>query len=268
MKDLEIVMRPSLQTDRFHEQAAIVTGAGSGIGRATAKLLCRQGASVLLVDLNRGAVESVASEIHAEGGLASFTVADVSLEAEAKRTTEQAAGQWKGIQLLVNNAASFVQKGVEATVEEWYKPWETNVLGAALFSRFAYPLMRAAGGGAIVNVASVSGMIGEANYVTYNSSKAALLILTQCLAVELGAYNIRVNAVSPGVTITPALLAAVKRDGLSYEEFEKTWPERQCLRRLCQPEDVAHAISFLLSQEASCITGTNLVVDVGFMAKK
>ena len=253
---------------RFQGQVAIVTGAGSGIGCSTAMLLASEGARVLLVDINQANVEAVATEIHREGGIANVAVADVGIEEEAQRAVQHAASEWNGVHLLVNDAASFVQKGVDATIDEWYRPWRTNLLGAALFTRFVYPFMRESGGGAIVNVASVSGLAGEANYATYNSSKAALLLFTQCVAVDLGPYNIRVNAVSPGVTLTPALRAAVERDGLTYEEFERTWPEKQCLRRFCQPKDVAHAIAFLLSDEACCITGANLLVDVGLMAKK
>lgn len=255
-------------SSRFQGQVAIVTGAASGIGRSTAKLLARDGARVLLVDINQADVEVTVSEIRREGGTASIAVADVSIEEDVQRTVAQAVSEWNGIHLLVNDAASFVQKGVDATVEEWYKPWKTNLLGAALFTRFVYPFMRESGEGAIVNVASTSGLAGEANYATYNSSKAALLLFTQCAAVDLGPHNIRVNAVSPGVTVTPGLLAAIKRDGSTYEEFERTWPDKQCLRRLCQPEDVAQSIAFLLSQDARCITGANLVVDVGLMAKK
>ena len=253
---------------RFRGQVAIVTGAGSGIGLATTNLLSREGAKVLLVDMNQEALESAKAQVRAEGGIAECAVGDVGVEADVKRAVEGALSFWGRINLLVNDAASFVQKGVDASVEEWYKPWRTNVLGPALFTRMAYPAMKDAGGGAIVNVASTSGMTGDPNYATYNSSKAALLVQTMCAAVDLGRFDIRVNAVSPGVTITPALRAAIERDGSTYEEFERTWPEKQCLKRFCQPEDIANAIAFLLSDDARCISGTNLVVDVGFMAKK
>jgi NAD(P)-dependent dehydrogenase (short-subunit alcohol dehydrogenase family) len=253
---------------RFQGHVAIVTGAGSGIGLATASLLSREGAKVLLVDINQDAIESAKTQIRAKGGIAESAVGDVGVETDVQRAVEGALSFWGRINLLVNDAASFVQKGVDASVEEWYKPWKTNVLGPALFTRTAYPAMRDAGGGAIVNVASTSGMTGDPNYATYNSSKAALLVLTMCAAVDLGPYDIRVNAVSPGVTITPALRAAIERDGSTYEEFERTWPDKQCLKRFCRPEDIANAIAFLLSDDARCISGTNLVVDVGFMAKK
>lgn len=256
-----------MNQSRFQNCVAILTGGSSGIGRATSILLANQGARVAIVDIRGPAAEALAEELRRDGKSAISIEADVGSEDDVKRVVEHVFSQWKRIDVLVNNAASFVQKGVDATTDEWQSAFKTNVLGAALFARHTYPIMGKASGGAIVNVASVSGMVGEPNYATYNSSKAALLMLTKCLAVDLGPYNIRVNSVSPGATVTPALRDAVKREAISFEEFEKVMLEKQCLRRLCQPDDIAHAIAFLVSDEASSITGANLVVDAGFMAK-
>lgn len=253
---------------RFAGRVGIVTGAASGIGEATAALLTREGASVLLVDIHAASLNATVDSLRASGGAAVGLVADVGEEGAAERAVAAAVGAWGALHLLVNNAAAFIQKGVDASAEEWRAVMAVNVMAPALFARAARPHFQAAAGGAIVNIGSISGMTGDVDYATYSSSKAALAILTQCLAADLGPDFVRVNLVSPGITVTPKVREIIDKDFSSFQSFEDAFLPRHCLSRFCQPSDIARAVAFLLSDDASAITGANLVVDAGFMAKK
>ena len=249
---------------RLKDKVAIVTGAASGIGRATAILFAEEGASVLLADINAEAGQSVAQGIKEKGGKAKFLQADTSQESECQRIVEACRQEFGGVHILVNNAARFVLKGVEATPEDWKNVMETNVFGYAYLMRFAAEAMRQAGGGSIVNVASISSVIAQANLLTYNASKGAVLQITRCAALDLAPDNIRVNCVCPGLIWTGQLQKMADEAGKTREEMEIEMSAPQILKRAAEPREVAYPILFLASQESSFCTGSALFVDGGW----
>lgn len=253
---------------RLHDKTAIITGGGSGIGQATALQFAREGARVLVADIDAARADSVVAAITAQGGSAAACVADVSDEADARRMVGQALELWDGLDILVNNAASFLAKRIdEVTREDFQQVWSVNVLGTTWCSKHAVVAMKLRQRGAIVNVASINGLISMRDQMTYNATKAAVIEMSKSMAEDLAAWNIRVNCVCPGVTDTPALRAGIEGWGMPEEEIIRTRIEPYCLiKRFGRPEEIAPAILFLASDEASYMTGATVVVDGGFTA--
>lgn len=248
---------------RLSNKTAIVTGAGAGIGEATAIRFAEEGARVVVVDLNEDNARRVAANLESAVAVA----ADISKEDDARRITEMAIAAFGGIDILVNNAADFTTQGVEtASLADWQRVLGVNVIGTAMVAKFAIPHMKAKGG-SIVNVASMSGIIAQPNFATYNSSKGAVLTMTRCMAMDLAPFNIRVNSICPGCIYT----SATEREWIRFGETKEQWTARQAplhmLNRVGEAREVANAILFLASDESSFITAAELLVDGGYVAK-
>jgi NAD(P)-dependent dehydrogenase (short-subunit alcohol dehydrogenase family) len=252
---------------RLAGKVAIVTGAASGIGRATAIRFSKEGASVAILDRDLDRGETVLKEILASDGNAMFFPVDVSVEAEVAEAIRRVEDKFRRIDILVNNAAAFVFGSYQTTQADWKRVFSVNVMGAAFCAKYSVDAMIRAGGGSIVNVSSISGFVAQEWSLPYNTSKAALLGLNRCLAMDLAQHKIRVNAVAPGCIDTPQLRADVERAGLTYEEDLAIEGPLHLLNRFGTPEEVSNAILFLASDEASFVTGTCLMVDGGYTAK-
>jgi len=253
-------------SNRLASKVAIITGAASGIGAATAERFCREGAAVLVVDRNGDGAAAVAQRLDPSGRRARGVLADVQDEAAARACVRAALEAWGRLDILVNNAG--VASGMdllEFTPEEFDRVIGINLKGPLLFCKHSVPAMRS-GGGAIVNVASISASCGIPGQALYAPSKGGLLQMTRQMAVEYAGHNIRVNAVSPGTIETPLLRPP--NDDLEKHQRQLEWLRTQHpIGRFGQPDEVAAAILFLASDEASFITGANLAVDGGYAAQ-
>jgi len=244
-------------------KAALVTGGGSGIGRATARLLGENGALVAVVDKDSANARATAEDIVAHGGKAIALTADVSREDEVGAAVAQAEAAFGVIRVLVNNAGIGERRPMlELPYEAWKKVLDVNLTSVFLFTRaIARRMVEAGGGGAIVNVASVAGLNGVTNRSAYAASKHGVVGLTRTLALELASHGIRINAVAPAMVATN-LLQPILGNPAGAAEAAASHP----LGRVAEAREIADSIVFLASQRASFITGSVVTVDGGFLA--
>lgn len=249
---------------RFKGRVAIVTGGARGIGAAIAHKLGREGARVVLFDIDEGAGARRLELLRGEGVEATFVPGDVAREEDVIRCVGEAVGSFGRIDVLVNNAGiGFSGKPIfEQSLEEWWRVLSVNLTGPYLFSKHTARVMAARGGGVIINIASTRALQSEPNTEPYSASKGGLLALTHALAVSLAPYRIRVVAVSPGWIDTSEWQIPPGKPQLTRLDHEQ-----HPSGRVGAPEDVAALVAFLASEEAGFITGVNFVVDGGMTIK-
>ena len=247
-------------------RVALITGGGSGIGRATALLFAREGAAIAIVDLDESRALAVAQEIEDKGGRAVAMRCDVSQAADCQRAVQETVAAFGSLDILFNNAGIIRRASVlEISEEEWDRAMAVNVKSIYLLSRYAIPVMEKAGGGAIVNTGSGWGLVGGQNAVSYCASKGAVVNMTRAMALDHAAQKIRVNCVCPGDTDTGMLRSEAQQLGSTTETFLAEAADRP-LGRIGKPEDIAQAVLYLASEASSFVTGTTLVVDGGGLA--
>ncbi len=245
---------------------ALITGGASGIGRATAQLLAREGAAVAVMDINEEAGTRAVDRIREEGGVALFVPGDVTRAGDCRRAVQMTVEHLGGLEILFNNAGIIRRADVVETTEmEWDRVLAVNLRSVFLMSKYAIPVMAAPGGGVIVNTASGWGLVGGRRAAAYCASKGAVVNLTRAMALDHGGQNIRVNCVCPGDTDTGMLQEEARQLGIAEEQFLAQAADRP-LKRIGRPEDIAQAVLYLVSDRAAFVTGTVLVVDGGGLA--
>ena len=248
---------------KLSNKIALITGAGSGIGRASAILFSKEGAKIAVADVDEKGGQQTVEAINNQGGEAIFIKTDVTKEPDVASMVRTTVENYAKLDILFNNAGigtPFIM--LENTEESlWDRVMAINVKGIFFGCKYAAPVMKKQGGGVIVNTASIAAVRPRAGLSAYSASKAAVITLTKCAAMELAPFNIRVNCINPVVTDTPFILKTIEADKI--DEAKKAMLGTIPLGRMGQPEDMAKAALYLVSDDSSLVTGISLNVDGG-----
>lgn len=249
--------------DRLEGRVALVTGGASGIGRATAHRLCQEGAAVLVTDIQVSAGEQVAAELREAGGRAAFLKHDVAVEGEWEAACAAAAAEFGGLDILVNNAGLGDLKTIEeTTVDDWNHTIAIDQTGVFLGMKVAAPYLKASAHGSVINISSIFGTSGGFGASpAYHAAKGAVRTLTKNVALHWATEGVRVNSIHPGFIETPILEQA--RGTEIWDAMTALTP----MARLGQPEEIAAGVAYLASDDASFVTGLELYIDGGFLAR-
>lgn len=251
---------------RVAGKVAIVSGAANGIGKATAQLLAKEGAKVVIGDLKEEDGQKAVAEIKAAGGEAAFVKLNVTDEAAWKAAIEQTLKLYGRLDIAVNNAGIAYSGSVESTsLEDWRRVQSINLDGVFLGTQVAIEVMKKSGGGSIVNLSSIEGLIGDPMLAAYNASKGGVRLFTKSAALHCAksGYKIRVNSVHPGYIWTPMVAGLTKEDAAARQKLVDLHP----IGHLGEPNDIAYGILYLASDESKFVTGSELVIDGGYTAQ-
>ncbi len=249
---------------RLEDKVAIITGGGSGIGAATARLFGSEGCRVTVVDIRRDAADATTQAICESGGTATTVQADVTQANDVQAMIDATLQAYGRLDILFNNAGIGVQGDVVDMPEEvWDQVIDLNLTGVFLGCKYAIPKMIEQGGGSIINTASIMGLVGGSLSAVYPATKGGVVLLTRNAALDYAKYNIRVNCICPGHIETPLLQRLFANEPDKREELLRNYP----IGRLGQPREIAEGTLFLASDEASFVTGTTLVIDGGYTAR-
>ena len=252
---------------RLEGKVALVTGGAMGIGRAVALAFAREGAGVVIADIDVEKGHEVVEAIRNTGGDAAFVQADVGRSEDVQAAVQTALRQFGRLDILVNNAGIAVPgSAVDMSEEDWHRVINVNLTGVWRGMKYAIPEMIKGGGGSIINLSSVQSLLGFPGWAGYAASKGGINALTQQAAVEYAPYGIRINAIAPGTIMTP-MNERIFREATNPQELIERWNRMHALGRFGQPEEVAALVVFLASDEASFITGEVIRVDGGMVVK-
>tara|TARA_B100001146_G_scaffold213120_1_gene213159 strand:+ start:341 stop:1090 length:750 start_codon:yes stop_codon:yes gene_type:complete len=248
---------------RLENKVALISGGARGMGAVEAKLFAEEGAKVIIGDMLEEEGRKVEAEINEAGGECVFVSLDVSNEEAWQNAVNEAVSRYGKLDILVNNAGIYRAHNVEETTsDEWDQVMDINAKGVFLGTKHAIPAMRDAGGGSIVNISSVAGLVGSRATSAYNASKGAVRLLTKSTAIQYASDGIRANSVHPGTIETPMTEGFLADPSMRQDRMDRT-----PIGRLGKPEDVAYGALFLASDEASFMTGSELVIDGGRTAE-